>query len=161
MFAKKSVCRAGRPAPRYRAAREPLPRVPTAFQGSKFVRRELRQRKYQVKARNQVRANAVLQVASSSSGQQAREQKRSAGRQLGGGDDDVDYEMSLRCCSLCVRVSGLFCLSVCLLCGSAPCVGRSLVVWGAPLCGAAPCGSVPCGSLPLVCSRRSTLHLLA
>ena len=31
------------------------------------------------------------EVASSSGGQQAREQKRSAGRQLGGGDDDFDY----------------------------------------------------------------------
>jgi len=47
-----------------------------------------------------------------SSGQQTREQKRSAGRQLGGGDDDFDYEASLRRCSLCVRVSGLFCYRV-------------------------------------------------
>ena len=31
------------------------------------------------------------EVASSSSVQQAREQKCSAGRQLGGGDDDFDY----------------------------------------------------------------------
>jgi len=28
---------------------------------------------------------------------------------LGGGDDDFDYEASLRRCSLCVRVSGLLC----------------------------------------------------
>ena len=49
----------------------------------------------------------------SSSGQQAREQKRSAGRQLGGGDDDFDYyKVSLRRCSLCVRVCGLFCCRV-------------------------------------------------
>jgi len=51
------------------------------------------------------------EVGSSSSGQQAREQKRSAGRQLGGGDDDFDY-VPLRRCSLCVRVSGLFCCRV-------------------------------------------------
>jgi len=31
-------CRDGRSATRYRAAREPLPRVPTAFQGSNCVR---------------------------------------------------------------------------------------------------------------------------
>jgi len=38
---------------------------------------------------------------------------------------------------------------VCVSCvGRAPCVGRSLVVWGDPLCGAVRCGSVPCGSLP-------------
>jgi len=30
-------CRDGRPATRYQAAREPLPRVPTAFQGSNCV----------------------------------------------------------------------------------------------------------------------------
>jgi len=60
MFAKTSVCRAGRPATRYRDAREPLPRVPTAFQGSKCVRGGLKRRKYQVKARYQVRANALL-----------------------------------------------------------------------------------------------------
>ena len=40
-------------------------------------------------------------------------------------------------------------VSVCLLCGPTPCVGRDLVVWGAPQCGAVPCGSVPCGSFPL------------
>ena len=40
------------------------------------------------------------------------EQKRSAGRQLGGGDDDFDFYVSLRCCSLRVRVSGLFCCRV-------------------------------------------------
>jgi len=40
------------------------------------------------------------------------EQKRSAGRQLGGGDDDFDYEASLRRCSLCIRVSGFFCCRV-------------------------------------------------
>jgi len=34
--------------------------VPTAIQGSKCVRRELTRRKYQVKARYQVRANALL-----------------------------------------------------------------------------------------------------
>jgi len=28
---------------------------------------------------------------------------------LGGGDDDFDYYASLRRCSLCVGVSGLFC----------------------------------------------------
>jgi len=32
----------------------------------------------------------------------------------GGGDDDLDYYASLRRCSLCVRVSGVFCcLCVC------------------------------------------------
>ena len=51
---------AGCPATRYRAAREPLPRVPTAFQGSTCVRGELKRRKYRVKARYQVRANALL-----------------------------------------------------------------------------------------------------
>jgi len=40
-------------------------------------------------------------------------------------------------------------LSVCVLCGSPPCVGRSLIV---KVCGAVPCSSVPCGSLPLPCS---------
>jgi len=35
--------------------------------------------------------HSLGEVASSSSGQQAREQKRSAGRQLGVGDDDFDY----------------------------------------------------------------------
>jgi len=36
-------------------------------------------------------SRSLGEVASSSSGQQAREQKRSAGRQLGVGDDDFDY----------------------------------------------------------------------
>jgi len=53
-------------------------------------------------------SRSIGEVASSSGGQQAREQKRSAGRQLGGVDDDFDYYASLRRCSLCVRVSGLF-----------------------------------------------------
>jgi len=48
------------PASRYWAARELLPRVPTAFQGSKCVRRELKRRKYQDRARYQVRANTLL-----------------------------------------------------------------------------------------------------
>jgi len=34
-------------------------------------------------------SRSLGEVASSSSGQQAREQKRSAGRQLGGGDDET------------------------------------------------------------------------
>jgi len=34
--------------------------VPTAFQGSKRVRGELKRRKYQVKARYQIRANTLL-----------------------------------------------------------------------------------------------------
>jgi len=61
LFASTTVCCAGRPATRYRAAREPLPRVPTAFQGSKCVcggGSSTRRREYQVKARYQVRANA-------------------------------------------------------------------------------------------------------
>ena len=37
-----------------------LPCVPTAFQGSKCVRGELKPRKYQVRARYQVWANAFL-----------------------------------------------------------------------------------------------------
>ena len=37
-YASTAVCCAGRPAACYRAAREPLPRVPTAFQVSKCVR---------------------------------------------------------------------------------------------------------------------------
>jgi len=37
-------CRDGRSATRYRAAREPLPRVPTAFQGSNCVRGGLKRR---------------------------------------------------------------------------------------------------------------------
>jgi len=60
LFASTTVCCAGRPAARYRAARGALPRVPTAFQGSKFVRGELKPRKYQVRARYQVRTNALL-----------------------------------------------------------------------------------------------------
>ena len=36
--------------------------MPTAVQGSKCVRRELTQRKYQVRARYQVRANPLLSV---------------------------------------------------------------------------------------------------
>jgi len=55
-----TVCCAGRPATRYQAAREPLPRVPTAFQGSKCVRGGLQGTRHQVKARYQVRANALL-----------------------------------------------------------------------------------------------------
>jgi len=58
LFASTPVCCAGRPATRYRAAREHLPRVPTAFQCSKCVRGELKRREYQVKARYQVRADA-------------------------------------------------------------------------------------------------------
>ena len=49
-----SVCCAGSPMTRYREAREPLPRVPTAFQGSKCVRGGLQGTRYQV------RANALL-----------------------------------------------------------------------------------------------------
>ena len=60
LFASTTVSCAGRPATRYRAAREALPRVPTAFQGSKCVRGELKRRKYQVKALYQIRANALL-----------------------------------------------------------------------------------------------------
>ena len=60
LFASTTVCCAGRSATRYRAAREPLPCVPTAFQGSKCVRGELKRREYQVKARYQIRANALL-----------------------------------------------------------------------------------------------------
>jgi len=41
LFVSTTVCCAGRSATRYRAVREPLPRVPTAFHGSKFVRGEL------------------------------------------------------------------------------------------------------------------------
>ena len=37
--------------------------MPTDFQGSKGVRGGLKQRKYQVKARYQVRANALLYLA--------------------------------------------------------------------------------------------------
>jgi len=56
-------------------------------------------------------------------------------------------------------------VSVCLLCGSVPCVGRALVkvgpsVWAGPLCGAAPVRGGPLWVdplwvPPLVCSRRS------
>jgi len=42
-------------------------------------------------AKSSCTSHSLGEVASSSSGQQAREQKRSAGRQLGGGDDDFDY----------------------------------------------------------------------
>jgi len=55
-------CRDGRSATRYRAARETLPRVPTAFQGSNSVRGGSSRGRYQVKARYQVRANPLLQV---------------------------------------------------------------------------------------------------
>jgi len=61
LFASTTVCCAGRPATCYRAARGALRRVPTAFQGSKCVRGELlKPRKYQVRARYQVRANTLL-----------------------------------------------------------------------------------------------------
>jgi len=60
LFASTTVCCAGRPATRYRAAREPLPRVPTAFQGSKCVCGGLKRSQYQVEGRYQVRANACL-----------------------------------------------------------------------------------------------------
>ena len=40
LFASTAVCCAGRPAACYWAAREALPRVPTAFQGSKCMRGE-------------------------------------------------------------------------------------------------------------------------
>jgi len=60
LFASTTVCCTGRPATRYRAAREHPPRAPTAFQGSKCVRGELKRRKYRVKAWYQVRANALL-----------------------------------------------------------------------------------------------------
>jgi len=60
LFASTTVCCAGRPATRYQAAREPRPRLPTAFQDSTCVRRELKRRKYEVRARYQVRANALL-----------------------------------------------------------------------------------------------------
>jgi len=46
---------------RYRAVRETLPRVPTAFQGSKCVRGGLKRREYQVRARYQIRSNALLE----------------------------------------------------------------------------------------------------
>jgi len=59
-FASTTVCCAGRPASGYRAAKEPLPRVPTAFQGLKCARGGLKCRKYQVRARYQVRANPLL-----------------------------------------------------------------------------------------------------
>jgi len=60
LFASTTVSCAGRSATRYQAAREPLPRVPTAFQGSKCVRGGLQRTRYQVKARYQVRENALL-----------------------------------------------------------------------------------------------------
>ena len=63
-------------------------------------------------AKRSCTSRSLGEVASSSSAQQAREHKRSAGRQLRGGDNDFDYEASLRRCSLCVRVSGLFCCRV-------------------------------------------------
>jgi len=50
LFACANVCCAGRPAPRYWAAREPPPRVPKAFQGSKCMGRVLQRGKYQVRA---------------------------------------------------------------------------------------------------------------
>jgi len=40
VLARTTVCGAGRPATRYRAARKPLPRVPIAFQGWPCVRGE-------------------------------------------------------------------------------------------------------------------------
>jgi len=43
-----------------RLTRELIPRVPTTYQGSKCVRRELKRRMYQVRARYQVRANPLL-----------------------------------------------------------------------------------------------------
>jgi len=58
LFVSTTVCCAGRSATRYRAAREPLPRVTTAFQGSKCLRGGLKRSKYEVKARYQVRVNA-------------------------------------------------------------------------------------------------------
>jgi len=60
LFASTTVCCTGRPATRYRAAKEPLPRVPTAFQVSKCARGGLQGTRYQVKARYQVGANALL-----------------------------------------------------------------------------------------------------
>jgi len=62
LSASTTVCCAGRPATRYQAAREPLPRVPTAFQGSNCVRGGLKRREYQVKAQYQVRANACYNL---------------------------------------------------------------------------------------------------
>ena len=56
------MCCAGRPATRYRADKGAPPRVPTAFQSSKCVRGELKRRKYQVRARYQVRANPLLHL---------------------------------------------------------------------------------------------------
>jgi len=60
LFASTTVCCARRPTTLYRAAREPLPRVSKAVEGSKCVRRELTRRKHQVRARYQIRANALL-----------------------------------------------------------------------------------------------------
>jgi len=59
LFASTTVCCTGRSATRYRVARETLPRVPAAFQGSNCVRGGLKRREYQVKARYQVRANPL------------------------------------------------------------------------------------------------------
>jgi len=81
LVASTTVCCAGRSATRYRATREPLPCVPTAFQGSKCVGRELKRRTYQVRARHQVRANPLLERKTrvcSSPG--ARVQSRAAAR---------------------------------------------------------------------------------
>ena len=49
---------------------------------------------------------------------------------------------------------------MCLLCGSVPCVSRSLGVWGAPLCGAVPVGRSPVGPSPPVLPSFPW-HLLA
>ena len=62
LFASTTDFCGGRPNTRYRAARGPLPCVPKAFQGSKCVRRELKRRKYVVRATYQVRANPLLDV---------------------------------------------------------------------------------------------------
>ena len=60
LLASTTVCCTGRPATRYRVARESHLRVPTAFQGSRCVRRELKPRKYTLKARYQVGTNPLL-----------------------------------------------------------------------------------------------------
>ena len=49
----------------------PLARVPTAFQGSKCVRGELKRRKYLARARYQVGANAVLHWCCHASSQES------------------------------------------------------------------------------------------
>jgi len=59
LFASTTVYCAGRPATRYRAARGLLTRVSTAFQGSKCVRGGLQGTRYHVKARYQIRTNAL------------------------------------------------------------------------------------------------------